>query len=157
MKAAQDIRYKADGSRAATVESLVLPLWLCVEKPTHHIAVREARSLVEQLQAELSQFVSKGGSLQLGDLGKPQVPKASELILEQESRDEVRLQLDFFLILTINGGGFWERSEVIGQAVDFVQRFCIKPRDKHTIVQMQLARFPDEGQKTQLPVGAGIA
>jgi hypothetical protein len=153
MRAIQDIRYKAEGTKTVTAESIVLPLWLCVERPTHLNATREARSLVEQLQAELPQFTAKGGSLQMGDLGRPQIQKASELVLEQESRDGVRLQLEFYLVLTLQPGQFWERAELIAQAIDFVHRFCAKPRDKHTTIQMQTARFLDESQKTQIPVG----
>jgi hypothetical protein len=157
MKAIQDIRYKADGAKTATAETVVLPMRLCLERTTHHAATREARSLVEQLQTELPQFAAKGGTLQMGDLERPQIQKTSELILEQESRDEVRLQLEFFLVLTLQQGQFWDRAELIAHAIDFVQRFCAKPREKHTTIQMQTARFLDESPKTQIPVGTPAA
>ena len=91
MKAPQDIRYQADGPKTSTTGAVVLPLWLQIDKPNHQIATREARNLVEQLQAELQQFNAKGGVLQIGDLGKPQIQKTSELVLEQQSMEEVRL------------------------------------------------------------------
>lgn len=149
MKAPQDIRYQADGPKTSTTEAVVLPLWLQIDKPTHQIATREARSLVEQLHAELQQFNAKGGVLQIGDLGKPQIQKTSELVLEQQSMEEVRLKLEFFLMLTLTlePGQFWERAELIAQAIDFIQRFCIKPRDKRISIHMQTARFPDESLK----------
>jgi hypothetical protein len=147
MKAPQDIRYKADGPKTATTEAIALPLWLHIEKPTHQIAMREARNVFEQLQAELRQFTAKGGVLQMGDLGKPQVQKTSELVLEQQSNEDVKLQLEFFLVLTLEPGQFWERAELIAQAIDFVQRFCVKPRDKRIALHMQTARFMDEGVK----------
>lgn len=156
MMKVQDIRYKADGTKTAKAEVIIVPLWLCIERPTYHTAICEAHNIVEQLQAELPQFTAKGGTLQMGDLGKPQVQKTSELVLEQQSRDEVKLQLEFFLVLTLQQGQFWERAELIALAIDFVQRFCAKPRDKRTIIQMQIARFVDESQKTPIPVGTPV-
>ncbi|HZR29835.1 MAG TPA: hypothetical protein VFA71_13740 [Terriglobales bacterium] len=157
MKTLQDIRYQADGPKTSATEAVVLPLWLQIDKPTHQIATREARSLVESLQAELQQFKAKGGILQMGDLGKPQVQKTSKLVLEQQSNEEVRLQLEFFLVLTLEPGQFWERAELIAQAIDFIQRFCIKPRDKRILIHMQTARFLEEGLKTQASAGTAAA
>ena len=36
-----------------------------------------------------------------------------------------------------------DEAEIIAQAIDFVQRFCTKPRDKQTIIYMETARFLD--------------
>jgi hypothetical protein len=152
MKAPRDIRYKADGPKTATAETILLPLSLQVEKPTYQIAMREARNLVEQLQGELQQFAAKGGALQMGNLGKPQVQKTSELVLEQNSNEEVGLQLEFFLVLTLEPGQFWERAELLAQAIDFVQGFCIKPRDRRITIHMQTARFLDETPESRPPV-----
>ncbi len=153
MKVPQDIRYKADGPKTATAEAIALPLWLHVEKPTHQIATREARGVVEQLQAELRQFNAKGGTMQMGDLGKPQVQKTSELVLEQQSSEDVKLQLDFFIVLTLEPGEFWDRAELIAQAIDFVQRFCVKASDKRITLRMQTARFMEESLEAQNAAG----
>lgn len=147
MKALQDIRYKADGPKTATAEAIALPLLLRVEKPTHQIAMREARNVVEQLQTELRQFALKGAALSIGSLEGPEIQKTSELVLEQQSNEDVKLQLEFFLVLTLEPGQFWDRAELIAQAIDFVQRFCVKPRDKRIALNMQTARMMDESLK----------
>lgn len=143
MKPTPDIRFQADSAKTAAAEMILIPLCLQVERSAYQTALREARAVVEQLQAELPQFTAKGGTLQLGDLGRPQMQKVSELTLQQQSRDEVRLRLEFFIVLNLQQGRFWERAELIAQAIDFVQRFCTKPRDKQTIIYMETARFLD--------------
>jgi hypothetical protein len=145
---AQDILYNADGTKTANAGVIVFPLWLCIEKPTHHKAICEARSIVEQMQAELLQFTANGGALNMGDLGKPQIQKTSELVLEHVSSDLVRLKLEFFLLLTVQSGQFWDRAELIALAIDFIQRFCARTCSKYTDMEMHTARFVDESPKT---------
>lgn len=82
----------------------------------------------------------------MGDLARPQVQQNPKLLLEQVSQEGVHLELDFFLVLTIQQGRFWERAEVIAQAIDFIQRFCSSLVEKQSVLQMQTARFWDEGQ-----------
>jgi hypothetical protein len=143
MKSSPDIRFQADSAKTAVAEMILIPMCLQVERAAYQTALREARGVVEQFQAELPQFAAKGGTLTLGDLARPQLQKVSELTFQQQSRDEVRLRLEFFLVLNLQQGRFWERAEIIAQAIDFVERFCTKPRDKQTIIYMETARFLD--------------
>jgi hypothetical protein len=149
---AQDIRYNADGTKTAHFDTVIFPLWLCVDSPTYHKVICDARGIVEQLQAEILRFTAKGGTLQMGDLGKPQIQKTSELVLEHISSDQIRLQLEFFLVLTLQKGHFWERAELIGLAIDFIQKFCARTCAKYVDIQMKTARFVDENQQPQINV-----
>jgi hypothetical protein len=89
----------------------------------------------------------------MGDLGKPQVQKTAELVLEQQSSEDVKLQLEFFIVLTLEPGEFWDRAELIAQAIDFVQRFCVKASDKRITLRMQTARFMEESLEAQNTAG----
>jgi hypothetical protein len=153
----QDIRYNADGTKTANVEVIIFPLTLRIDRSNYHKATNDARSIVEQMQAELLKFTAKGGALQMGDLGKPQIQKTSELVLEHISSDQVRLKLEFFLVLTVQQGQFWDRAELIALAIDFIQRLSYKLCAKYTDIWMQTARFVDESEKTQVPVGTSAA
>lgn len=140
----QDVRYQATGPRTASAQTVLLPLWLWVKRASYQIAVRDARLLAEQLAAELPQFNPKGAALFLGDFGEPQANSVAELLMDQESRELIRLEVEFCVVLTVQQGHFWERAELIAQAIDFLQRFCQKPRDKYTSIQARAAHFPDE-------------
>jgi hypothetical protein len=156
MMKVQDIRYKADGARTATTETILLPLSLWIERPNHHAAIRDARDVIHQLQSELPRFAKIGGNLKLGDIGNPAAPKPSELVLEQAGKEEVRLELGFFVVLALEQDQFWPRAELIAQAIDFVQSFCARSRDKHTVLQMQTAQLLDTNQpKPALTGGQG--
>src|SRR4051794_35507446 len=143
MKGLQDTRYKGDGVQTTATETLIFPLWIQVERPSHQAAVREARAVVEQLEKEAAQFVVKGATLKVGELSQRQQQKVSDITLEQQGRDEVKLELNFFLLLKFEAGGsFWERAELIAQHIDFIQKFCQKFKDKHLIVATDKAQFP---------------
>src|SRR6478735_2403367 len=138
MKGPQDILFKGDGAQTAAAETLILPRWIQIERPTHLAAVRDARAVVEQLQKEATQFVVKGAQLKVGELSQRHQQKVSDITLEQQSRDEVKLELNFFLLLKFEGGrAFWERAESIAQHIDFIQKFCQKFKDKHLLVAME--------------------
>jgi len=140
----QDARFQASGPRTASAQVVLLPQTLWVKRVSYQVAARDARTLAEQLAAELPQFNPRGAALTLTDLGEVRTNGTAELVMDQESRELIRLELDFSVVLTVQHGHFWERAELIAQAIDFLQRFCAKPRDKYTSIQLRTAHFPDE-------------
>lgn len=140
------IRYKADGAKTASLEPLVLPLRVQVEHSSYEAAVREARKTIDELAEAAGRFVVKGATLKMGDFGHRYQQKAAELTLEQQAGDKVRLELDFYLLLTFEARErFWERAELIAQHIDFLQEFCQRPRDKQVLLTLEEARFLAEG------------
>ncbi len=140
------IRYRADGAKTASLEPLVLPLRVQVKSSSYQMAVREARKTIDELADEVSRFTVKGATLRMGDFGHRYQQKAAELTLEQQSGNEVRLDLDFYLLLTFEARErFWERAELIAQHIDFLQEFCQRPRDKKVVLTLEEARFLAEG------------
>jgi hypothetical protein len=151
MQASPEIRYNADGAKTATLEPLILPLRVQVRAPNYQAAIREARKVIDELAEEVARFTLKGAALKMGDFGQRYQQKAAGLILEQQSSNEVRLELDFYLLLTFEvRERFWERAELIARHIDFVQEFCQRPRGKQVIVTPEEARFLTEGT-TGLP------
>ncbi len=145
MQPSPQIRYKADGAKTATLEPLILPLRVQVRRPTYQAALREARKIIDDLSQEVAQFTVKGATLKMGDFGQRYQQKAADLVLAQHAADEVGLDLDFYLLLTFEARErFWERAELIAEHIDFLQRFCQKPRDKQVILMLEEARFLTE-------------
>ncbi len=146
MQAPLEIRFKADGAKTASLEPLILPLRVQVQRPNYQAAVREARKVIDELGEEVVRLSVKGATLKMGDFGQRYQQKAAELTMEEQSGNEVRLELEFFLLLTFEARErFWERAELIAQHIDFLQAFCRRPREKHVTLALEEARFLTDG------------
>ncbi|MBA4148961.1 MAG: hypothetical protein H0X66_12665 [Verrucomicrobia bacterium] len=145
MYKAEDIRYKADGPLTASIGTILLPLWALIKRPTSEQALKEAKRLVDQLAKESEQTGILGGKLTICDFSAPYHTQAARISIEQSSKKEVTLRCDFFAVLAFDSiGDFWSRADIISRHVDFLQRFCLAPRDKDIEVYAERAKFLTE-------------
>jgi len=73
----------------------------------------------------------------------------SELVIEQKSSREVRLQISLVAVPTLEGtDSFWERAAAIAAATDFLQSFAIRPHEKGIEVDVRQARAVRKGAST---------
>jgi hypothetical protein len=113
-----------------------------VNRPEAEQALAEAQRVVEKFRRAAERFEVPGGRLAVSDFSAGSDKQATELIIEQTSKKEVRLQLVFSPVLTFEGASdFWGRAAAIAAATDFLQRFSLEPREKDIEVIVQQARL----------------
>ena len=145
MFAQPDVRFQATGPDTANSVRLLLPLRIFVSRPTSEQALGEARRVVEELGQATQQIAIEGARLSIRDLASALGKYAAEWKITQASKKEARLELLFFVLLTIEANkDFWGHAAVIARLVDFLQRFCQQPREKGIDVAAERAIVLDE-------------
>jgi hypothetical protein len=146
MLSALDVRFKATGPETAQAVRVLLPLRIRISRPTGEQALGEAKRVVEQFRQATEQAEWSGGRVILSDLATADGKQPTELIIEQASKKEVRLQLVFSAVLTLPvTTDFWARTSAIVRATDFLQKFSHLPREKEVDVEAEQARLLAEG------------
>jgi hypothetical protein len=116
-----DIRYTADSAATASAASVLLPVRILVRRPTSEQALTEARQVVEQFRRLAERAEAPGGHLALGDLAASFEKHSGRLTVEQRSKKEVQLELEFLAIVTFSGTrDFWGRATVVAWATDLI-------------------------------------
>jgi hypothetical protein len=147
MVTSQDIRLKASGSQIARARQAHFLLRLRVQCPGAGPALAQAREVVAQLRQAAGQADFPDARLDVPDLDADGGRSASEVVIEQKSPREVRLQLAIALTLHLGeAGGFWRHAAALAQATDFLQGFAQRPHDKGVELDVQQACALDEGK-----------
>lgn len=143
MKSA-DIRFKADGRKTARTPQIHLPICLVVSRPSSTLALAETRRLVDQLSGAARDTKLPGGHLTVPDLDADEGQGVTQIIIEQKSQREVRLQVTLVLILELQEDcQFWTRAAAIAAASDLLQAFALRPHEKGIEVEVDQARLLD--------------
>jgi hypothetical protein len=141
-----DVRFKAAGPETAQARCVLLPLRVRVSRPEGEQALAEAQRVVEEFRRAAEQADLPGARLAVSDFAAGGDKQAMELVIEQASKREVRLQLVFSSVLTFEGAGdFWRRAAAIARATDFLQKFSQQPREKDIDVNVLQAKLLMEG------------
>ena len=154
MKSA-DIRFKADGRKTARLAQVHLPLCLIISRPSAAQALGDARRLVAQLARAAEETKFPGGYLTVPDLDADEGQGVTEIIIEQKSQREVRLQVTLVPILRLQDEGkFWTRAAAIAAASDLLQAFALRPHEKGIEVEVNQARLLDPPKNPTEPSSA---
>jgi len=141
-----DIRFRATSAQAAHARQVVFPLRVRVSRPTSERAVSEAKNVIDQFRQAAPQAEVGKGRLDVGDFKTAGVRSLEELVIEQTSKREARVQLVFLALLRFKGEpDFWDRAAAVARVGDFLQSFSQQPRDKDVEVDVQPAQLLGEG------------
>jgi hypothetical protein len=147
-----DIRFKADGRKTARMPQIHIPLRLIILRPGSAQALGEARKVVDQLSRAVEDTTLPGGQLIVPDLDADEGQGVTELIIEQKSQREVRLQITLVLILRLRDDGrFWTRAAAIAAASDLLQGFALRPHEKGIEIEVNQARLLDSAMPATEP------
>ena len=104
-------------------------------------ALAEAREFADRLRHAVEDAELPGARLALLDPDDNDGRGTSELVIEQKSSRQVRLQITRVVMLALEGtDSFWERAAAIATAADFLQSFATQPHEKGTEVDIRQAR-----------------
>jgi hypothetical protein len=140
-----DVRYTAESAVTAAAASVLLPVCVIVWRPTTEQALGEARQVVEQFRLLCEKVQRPGGSLTVGDLAASFEKHSGRLTVQQYSKKEVQLELEFLAVVGFSGPvDFWGRAAHLAWAVDVVQGFCVRSWPKRVKVVARRGRFLHE-------------
>ena len=149
-----DIRYSAGSSATASAASVLLPIRVLAWRPTAELALGEARRVVEQFRLLCERATHPGGSLTTGDLATPFEGHSGRLTVQQYSKKEVLLELEFLAVVGFSGpADFWARAAVLAWAADAVQEFCLQAWPKGVRVFARRGRFLNEAPASDEVLG----
>jgi hypothetical protein len=142
-----DLRYKANGEQTAAAWQVCFPVRLQIQRVAAEPALAEARELANRLRHAVEDAELSGLRLALLDPDGNEGRGTSELVIEQKSSREVRLQITLAVVLTLEGtDSLWERAAAIAATADFLQSFATRPLEKGIEVDVRQARTVRKGE-----------
>jgi hypothetical protein len=149
-----DIRYTADSAATAGAAKILLPVRVIAWRPTTEQALTEARQVVEQFRLLCDTAQHAGGQLTLGDLATSFEKHSGRLTVQQYSKKEVQLELEFLAVVGFSGpADFWGRAAVVAWGADVVQGFCLRSWPKGVKVIARRGKFLAEPPTSDEVVG----
>ena len=140
-----DIRYSAGSSETAAAASVVLPVRVIAWRPTAAHALAEARQVVEQFRRLCGDARHPDGDLSTGDMAATFEKHSGRLTVQQYTKKEVQLELEFLAVVGFRGpADFWGRAVVLAWAADLVQGFSLRVWPKGVKVFARRGRFLNE-------------
>jgi hypothetical protein len=92
------------------------------------------------------------GRITLADMAAAYEKHSGRLTIQQHSKKEVKLELEFLAVVTFPGtgpGDFWARAVFLAWATDLVHQFCLQAWPKGVEVVARRGRFVSDAAASE--------